>query len=98
MRKMRFAAAPVAAVAIAVSGVGAGAASATPLDQAGQGIQTGMGIGGMLGGSAGLLLGSAGDDLARYKSVPGVLFKVAGGAAGLIAALIPGADVPASPI
>ncbi len=96
MKKMRYVAAPVAAVALAVSGAGAGVAAAGPLDAAGQGIATGMGIGGSVGKGAGMLLGSS-DELAAYKDVPGVLLQLAGGSVGLILALTQGQPMPALP-
>lgn len=95
MKRMRYVAAPVAAVALAVSG--AGAAGAAPLDAVGQGIGSGMGIGGSIGGVAGLALGSAEDDIARFKDVPSVLLKLVGGSVGLAVAMTPGLHMPGLP-
>ncbi|WP_158726350.1 hypothetical protein [Tomitella fengzijianii] len=97
MKRMRFVAAPVAAVALAVSGVGVGVANAGPLDAIGNGIGSGMGIGGSIGGVAGQLMGSADGDIALYKDVPGVLLKLIGGSVGLAMGLTPGLELPGMP-
>lgn len=98
MKKMRYVAAPAAALAMAVSGIGAGVATAGPLDVVGQGVGSGMGVGGSIGGAIGMALGSAGDDIAQFKDVPGVLLKVIGGSVGMAAALTPGIQLPGFPI
>ncbi len=97
MKRMRYVAAPVAAVALAVSGVGMGMANAGPLDAIGKGIGSGMGVGGSVGAAAGALLGSSDGDIAAYKDVPGVLLKLIGGSVGLGMALTPGAELPSMP-
>ncbi len=86
MRRMKFVAAPLAAVAMAVSGAGV-ASAASPGEIAG-GLGTGMQIGGSVGQLVDMGVGSLVDNPGMYKGLAGVVGTLLGGSIGLGGLLI----------